>query len=172
MSPPHQRASGANRRVLGATLEALMLLWVLISCHGKAFAGSNPAGTPGAALPVPVAKLTEVRVPGTTAMSAAAVDLALAGYTEREYYADGKANRLRGAVSGSLQTAQLIDGNWPYRNRILVRTPSKRHGCAPLSSRRFEAKNGSTEQRPGCCEALAECRRRDSNPDTRIMIPA
>jgi hypothetical protein len=33
---------------------------------------------------VPAAKLTEVCVPGTTAMAAAAVDLALAGYTERE----------------------------------------------------------------------------------------
>lgn len=57
-------------------------------------------------------------------MTAAAVDLVGAGYTEREFYADGVANRYRGAVLGALKTAEIIDGNWPYRTRVLVRAPA------------------------------------------------
>jgi hypothetical protein len=73
------------------------------------------------------ARLAEVRVPGTTPMSAAAVDLARYGYTEREFYADGTARRYRGASSSPLQAAQVIDGGWPYRTRVLVRAPDPRH---------------------------------------------
>lgn len=56
-------------------------------------------------------------------MAAAAVDLAAAGYTEREFYASGQANRYRGALRGAQATAEVIDGGWPYRTRVLVRTP-------------------------------------------------
>ena len=42
---------------------------------------------------VPAATLTLVNVPGTSPMSATAVDLAAAGYTAREFYAEGLANR-------------------------------------------------------------------------------
>jgi hypothetical protein len=56
-------------------------------------------------------------------MSAAAVDLAAAGYTEREFYAEGIANRYAGAVPTSLETARVIDGGWRYRTRVIVRTP-------------------------------------------------
>ena len=56
-------------------------------------------------------------------MSAAAIDLSEYGYTEREFYASGLANRYRGAVTGSQQNATLIDGNWAYATRVLVRTP-------------------------------------------------
>jgi hypothetical protein len=89
---------------------------------------SGAAAAAGEAVPskgliLPAAKLSEVRVPETTPMSAAAVNLAKAGYTEREFYADGTANRYRGAVSGSEQIAQRIDWNWPYRTRVLVRAP-------------------------------------------------
>jgi Alpha/beta hydrolase domain len=73
------------------------------------------------------AKLTQVNVPGTTALGAAAVDLKAAGYTEREFYADGTANRYRGATPGSMETATVIDGNWPYRTRVLVRAPKPDH---------------------------------------------
>ena len=72
---------------------------------------------------VSAARLTEIQVPGTTPMGAAAVDLAASGYTEREFYADGIANRYRGAALGELKTAEIIDGNWPYRTRVLVRAP-------------------------------------------------
>ena len=72
------------------------------------------------------AKLTEVHVPGTTLMSAAAVDLDSAGYTKREFYAEGTASRYSAAVSTSLQTAQVIDGNWPYRTRVITRTADAR----------------------------------------------
>jgi hypothetical protein len=68
-----------------------------------------------------------VHVPGTTALSAAAVDLAKYGYIEREFYAAGTANRYRGAVAGSQQTATIIDGNWAYRTRVLVRAPKPGH---------------------------------------------
>lgn len=56
-------------------------------------------------------------------MTAAAVDLAAAGYTEHEFYATGQAHRYRGALRGAQATAQVIDGGWPYRTRVLVRTP-------------------------------------------------
>lgn len=59
-------------------------------------------------------------------MSAAAVDLAAAGYTEREFYAEGAASRYSAAVPTSLETAQVIDGGWPYRTRVIVRTPEAR----------------------------------------------
>lgn len=75
------------------------------------------------ALDIKPAVLTEVNVPGTTAMTAAPVDLAAAGYTEREYYAEGTANRYRGAVLDNLKTAEVIDNKWHYLSRVLVRTP-------------------------------------------------
>lgn len=56
-------------------------------------------------------------------MSAAAIDLAAAGYTEREFFAAGQAQRYRGALPGAQATAQVIDSGWPYRTRVLVRTP-------------------------------------------------
>lgn len=72
---------------------------------------------------LPAAELTEVQVASTTPMGAAAIDLSAYNYTEREFYAAGKANRYRGALPGLLETARIIDGNWPYQTRVLVRTP-------------------------------------------------
>jgi hypothetical protein len=74
-------------------------------------------------LEAPAAKLTEINVPDTAPLGAAAIDLGASGYSEREYYADGVANRYRGATLGVLTTAEVIDGNWPYRTRVLVRAP-------------------------------------------------
>ncbi len=69
------------------------------------------------------AVLTPVQVPDTTPMTAAAVDLAAAGYTEHEFYAAGQAHRYRGVQPGAQATGQVIDGSWPYRTRVLVRAP-------------------------------------------------
>lgn len=69
------------------------------------------------------AQLTPVHVPGTQPMSAAAIDLAAAGYTEHEFYATGTAQRYRGVLPGAQGTGQVIDGGWPYRTRVLVRRP-------------------------------------------------
>jgi hypothetical protein len=84
--------------------------------------GSEANAAPGS----PSAVLTEVKVPGTTPMSATAVDLAAAGYTAREFYAEGKANRYAGVGGGSLQTATVLDGGWAYRTRVMVRTPPQK----------------------------------------------
>lgn len=81
------------------------------------------ACTPSSAPEVSAAVLTEVDVPGTTAMSAAAIDLPEFGYTETEFYAAGVAHRYRGAVPDSLETAEQLEGDWPYLTRVLVRTP-------------------------------------------------
>lgn len=105
-----------------STVLAAMLVFLTAHLPAEARSNAQPSKTPA----VPAARLTEVDVPGTTPMSAAAVDLAEAGYTEREFYADGQGNRYSGAVSTSLQTAQVIDGNWPYRTRVLVRAPDAR----------------------------------------------
>jgi hypothetical protein len=72
---------------------------------------------------VPAAKLTEVNVPGTSPMSATAVDLAAAGYTAREFYAEGLANRYTGAAANTFTTASVLDGGHPYRTRVMVRYP-------------------------------------------------
>lgn len=57
-------------------------------------------------------------------MSATAVDLAAAGYSAREFYAEGKATRYEGVGGNSLQTATVHDGDWAYRTRVMVRTPA------------------------------------------------
>ena len=56
-------------------------------------------------------------------MAAAAVDLRKHGYAEREFYATGRANRYQGAVAGARTDAQVIDGGWDYKTRVLVRWP-------------------------------------------------
>lgn len=87
-------------------------------------AGAASAAPVAVAVPrLSAAVLTPVQVPGTKPMTAAAVDLAAAGYTEHEFYASGLAQRYRGALPGAQATAQVIDGGWPYRTRVLVRTP-------------------------------------------------
>lgn len=107
------RGGSALRTRLAAAVFTLALAAV-----GSAQAEESPARA------VTPARLSEVRVPGTTPMIAAAVDLAAVGYTEREFYADGVANRYRDAALGVLTTAEVIDGNWPYRTRVLVRAPA------------------------------------------------
>ena len=72
---------------------------------------------------VPAATLTEVNVPGTSPMSATAVDLEAAGYTAKEYYAEGLANRYTGAATSTFTTATLLDSGNPYRTRVMVRYP-------------------------------------------------
>src|SRR5215204_7347979 len=72
---------------------------------------------------VPAATLTEVHVPGTSPMSATAVDLAAAGYTAREFYAEGLANRYTGADANAFTTATVLDRDNPYRTRVMVRYP-------------------------------------------------
>jgi hypothetical protein len=83
------------------------------------------AATAAAATPVPAAALTEINVPGTTPLSATAVDLAAAGYTAREFYAAGLANRYTGATANTLTTASLLDSGNPYRTRVMVRYPAR-----------------------------------------------
>ena len=119
---------GGRRKAAAAILTAA-LIGTTLSSFAAASAGAAIPAAPGshAVSSVPAAALTQVNVPGTTALSAAAVDLAKYGYTEREFYAAGTANRYRGAVAGSLQTATVIDGGWAYRTRVLVRAPKPDH---------------------------------------------
>ena len=109
-------------RVVAGALLQLVLIAALVSIPTASFASPTTA-TESEDTSVPAAALTEVDVPGTTPLGAAAVDLASLGYTEREFYADGLANRYAGAETGAMQTAQVIDGDWPYSTRVLVRTP-------------------------------------------------
>lgn len=116
----HANINGARRPGLGKYLRALFFGTVLL---GTGFTHAVTGDASAALLPVPAAQLTEIKVPGTTPMAAAAIDLGSAGYTEREFYAEGKANRYRGVLPGTVSTGQIIDGNWPYRTRVLVRAP-------------------------------------------------
>lgn len=100
---------------------------IVVSVLSAPIAQAAPRSVPQGGLPLPPATLTEVAVPGTTPLGAAAVNLGTAGYTEREFYADGVAHRYRGAVANATVNATVVDGNWPYRTRVLVRTPDRRH---------------------------------------------
>jgi len=101
------------RRIISALLIGSLLLSGM---------EANAQGAPP--LPIASAKLMKINRPGTSPMTAAAIDLAKVGYTEREFYAEGKANRYRGVLPGAQATGQVIDGGWPYRTRVLVRTHS------------------------------------------------
>lgn len=131
MKPIDSNSATARRRKVAATLLSSALVGTMLSSFAaQSAAAAIPAEVrpqPSPSVPVPAATLTAVHVPGTTAMSAAAVDLGENGYTEREFYANGKANRYRNAVATSLQNATVIDGNWPYRTRVLVRSPQPSH---------------------------------------------
>lgn len=82
---------------------------------------SGPSAEP--ANQIASAKLTEVKVPGTTMLGSAAVNLHTAGYTEKEYFASGEARRYDNTDSKSLETANLVDDGWAYNTRVIVRTP-------------------------------------------------
>lgn len=116
----HARISEPRRPGFRKYLNALFFGTFLLST-GISHAVANDTQV---TLPVPLAKLTEIQVPGTTPMTAAAIDLAAAGYAEREFYAEGEAHRYRGVLPGAQATGQAIDGGWPYRTRVLVRTPA------------------------------------------------
>jgi hypothetical protein len=72
---------------------------------------------------VPVARFEPVSVPGTTALAAspANFDPSEYGYTEKEYYVSGTANRY--IFPDVLKDAQLLDGGYPYKTRMIVRRP-------------------------------------------------
>ena len=82
----------------GLLISSLMVVAATMSPHAHA---------QKAPLPVPAAVLSEVQVPGTTPMGAAPIDLAAFKYTEREFYASGKANRYRGTLPEALATAAI-----------------------------------------------------------------
>ncbi|MBT9487919.1 MAG: hypothetical protein IV093_10460 [Rubrivivax sp.] len=109
-----------NTRRLRWLAAPSLVLATAAAVQGCGGGGSDTEAVPGP----PTAVLTAVNVPGTTPMSATAVDLAAAGYTAREFYAEGKANRYAGVGGGSLQTATVRDGGWAYRTRVMVRTPA------------------------------------------------
>src|SRR5262245_19345069 len=73
----------------------------------------------------PAAQVTPVDVPNTTALGATTLDLKRADYVEEEFYISGTANRYR--IVDVMGTAQLIDGGFPYKSRILVRRPKHAH---------------------------------------------
>src|SRR5436190_17615614 len=101
---------------------ALFLLPAALA--GALVSGPSLAGTAAAASPVPAATLTEINVPGTTPLSATTVDLAAHGYTAREFYASGLANRYTGADANTFTTASVLDSGNPYRTRVMVRYPA------------------------------------------------
>ena len=119
----HPGSIGGFRRVRGLLVAAAIVGGLLSAPASASASQSSPPGGPL----MPAAKLTQVNVPGTTPLGAAAVDLKAAGYTEREFYAEGTANRYRGAIPGATENATVIDGNWPYRTRVLVRAPKPDH---------------------------------------------
>src|SRR3546814_199547 len=132
-SPRLSRGAPANRKrivmsTLHKTLPGVSVRRAALLLLPVALAGAMIAVPPATAqapspVAVPAATLSEVNVPGTSPMSATAVDLAAAGYTAREFYAEGQANRYAGATTGTLTTASVLDVGNPYRTRVMVRYP-------------------------------------------------
>ena len=116
MSTPHKRLSAMSVRRAALLLLPAALAGALVLAPAVTAQASN-------AVTVPAATLTEINVPGTSPMSATAVDLAAAGYTPREFYATGLANRYTGANANTFTTATVLDGGNPYRTRVMVRYP-------------------------------------------------
>ncbi|WP_298121494.1 alpha/beta hydrolase domain-containing protein [uncultured Aurantimicrobium sp.] len=109
-------------RIGAVAFASLLIAGTTLSLAGCTTASTNSDATK-IEYSVPPAVLTPVEVAGTTPMAAASIDLGEYGYTETEYYADGKANRYRGASNMDSTTAEVIDSNHDYRTRVLVRTP-------------------------------------------------
>lgn len=122
---PARSALVASMSIGALTSISALVFVVAIGAFSGSLAAQEvgPASTDQATPHLSAAILTPVQVPGTTPMTAAAVDLAAAGYSEHEFYAAGVAQRYRGALPGAQATAQVLDGGWPYRTRVLVRTP-------------------------------------------------
>ena len=102
---------------------ASLLLLLPAALTGSMLSAPPVTAQAPSAVPVPAATLTRVNVPGTSPMSATAVDLAAAGYTAREFYAEGLANRYAGADANTFTTATVLDGGNSYRTRVMVRYP-------------------------------------------------
>ncbi|MFZ2986901.1 MAG: alpha/beta hydrolase domain-containing protein [Ideonella sp.] len=123
------RAHTQRTRRFAIAQPALACAIALVAASGLSTAQQAPAtaasqSSMGSSAPrLSAAVLTPVHVPGTMPMTAAAIDLAAAGYTEHEFYASGQARRYRGVLPGAQATGQIIDGGWPYRTRVLVRAP-------------------------------------------------
>ena len=116
MSTLHKTLSGARARRAG-------LLLLPVALAGALMAAPSAIAEAPSQVTVPAATLSEINVPGTSPMSATAVDLAAAGYTAREFYAQGEANQYAGATNGALTTASVSDSGNPYRTRVMVRYP-------------------------------------------------
>ena len=116
--------STSRMRLSGGSVRKAALFLLPVALAGALVSVPSLAGTAAAAIPVPAATLTEINVPGTTPLSATAVDLAAAGYTAREFYAAGLANRYTGAAANTFTTATLLDSGNPYRTRVMVRYPA------------------------------------------------
>ena len=118
------RHRGRQTAAVVASAAAILALLLNPAVAVASPTSAPPTSAPTGRISLPPAHLAPVNVPGTTALGAAAVSLSKYGYTEREFYADGLANRYRGAVGAAAQNATVIDSNNPYRTRVLVRTPS------------------------------------------------
>ncbi|MBN4076018.1 hypothetical protein JYU22_05500, partial [Gammaproteobacteria bacterium AH-315-E17] len=112
-----------HKKMLGMNTHRMALLLFPIALIGTMFSLPGALAAETQDLPVPLANLTEVNIPGTSIMAATGVDLASAGYTEREFYAEGQARRHDGTDASSLESATVVDDGWDYRTRLVVRAP-------------------------------------------------
>jgi hypothetical protein len=121
---PHRRL----RRSAGVLASAVALALGAGVVSGPTSAYPATVSRGAADTQLAAAALTPVNVPGTTPMSA--MNVPNSGYSEQEFYAEGFASRYRGAqrivsAGSAPTTAQVIDHGWPYKSRVLVRTPQK-----------------------------------------------
>ncbi len=115
--------STSRKTLSGMKARRAVLLPLLAALAGALVSASPLTANAADVVTVPAATLTEINVPGTSPMSATAVDLKAAGYTAKEFYAEGLANRYTGADANTFTTAAVLDGGNPYRTRVMVRYP-------------------------------------------------
>ena len=174
MSALHKGWSGLSVRRAALLLLPVALAAVLVS------APPVTAQAPSA-VPVPAATLTEVDVPGTSPMSATAVDLAAAGYTAREFYAEGLANRYTGAVAEHVHDRRRSRWRPPVPHASDGALPGAGHGHLPASrcaGRRFRRPPGRIPRSASpprrcrtACRARRQRRRPEAVPGERCRTP-
>jgi hypothetical protein len=110
---------GNLRRLLCALFGMASL--VVAPAWTKPGVGAEMTGRPSDPTNVVAATLRLVAVPGTRPFAASPEDLASRGYVEQEYYVSGVARRY--TFPDAMNNASVVDGDYPYKTRIIVRRP-------------------------------------------------
>jgi hypothetical protein len=118
-----------NKNLKGVTIVILFVMMVGLVVVSGPLTNRIYADEPEVAVPSPTLigpiPFEENQIPGDYRRGytffSRAYDLPMMGYVEEEFFMEGTANRYAIPEEGP---AEIIDGGWPYRTRIVVRRPA------------------------------------------------